>query len=502
MSQIKTGAILAYLNVAVSNVSALVYTPILVRALGQSVFGVYKMSDSVMASLSLLSFGFGTAYIRFHSQLKVKNDQQGIARLNGMYILLFSGMGLVAGVAGGSISVFSNEIFGFGLSSDEIQLAKLLMTIMTINIALTFPSSVFNSYLLVNEKFTWIYARSLILKLAGPIVGTALLFLGFGAVGATLATLLSTILGLIWNAIYACRKLDMKFRIFPLHGPLFREIGVFSFWIFLSQLFSMLTDNTTSFIVASRAGAIDVAVFSVAFQMQLLFISLSTALSGLFVPRINTLVASSASNDKLLDLMSQVGRYQLILHCALLGAFAILGRFFLLIWVGEGYNLSFWLTIIMAVSVTAPLAQNTGIQIQQAKNMHQFRSIVYLISALMGAILCWLLAPWMGALSGALGYALTMFSGTWIAMNWYYHNRVGLHMGRFWKQMFPIFLTFSVSTGVSLMLSIFVLPITSLLNWIVMGSFYVIMNCVALWIFVLRRSEKHQIRSLIKRSSK
>jgi len=502
MSEVKSGAILAYLNVAASNIIALIYTPIVVRVLGQGDYGVYKMCDSVVASLSLLSFGFGTAYVRFYSRLKVTDDDRGIANLNGMYLVLFVFLGLLSWLCGWILTVYSPELFGANLTLDEISLAQTLMLIMTANIGLTFPSSVFSSYILVHERFRWTYSLSLVLKFLGPISGTVLLLLGYGAIGASLATLATTVILLGCNVIYAKMKLKMGFSFFSFRFSQLREIAVFSFWIFVSQMFNVLTDNASSFILAARSGAIEVAVFAVAFQMRQPFFALSTALSGVFTPRVNALVANEESNDKLLDLMSHIGRYQLILHLLLLGGFAVVGKYFIRLWVGPGYENAYWLTLLMAASVTVPLAQNTGIQIQQAKNMHQFRSLIYLLSAIIGAVLCWILAPQFGATAGAFGYALTMVTGTWFAMNWYYHYRVKLDMSYFWRQMGPIVIAIGLCTAAALVITLTIYPIISTIRLILVICVFVTITVLTLWFFVLSASEKQELSSMLPSSKK
>ena len=185
MSEVKSGAILAYANVAAINIVSLVYTPIVVRMLGQGDYGVYRLSNSVVTSLSLLSFGFGVAYVRFYARLKVNDDSKGIASLNGLYLILFTIMGLLAALGGWCLVVFSHHLFSSSFTADELSLAKTLMVFMTINIALTFPISVFNSYVLVHERFKWIYGVMITLRFLGPIAGTIMLVLGWGAIGAS-----------------------------------------------------------------------------------------------------------------------------------------------------------------------------------------------------------------------------------------------------------------------------------------------------------------------------
>ena len=98
--QLKLGAILSYVSTGLNMAVQLLYTPLMIRLLGQSEYGLYTLVGSVVSYLSLFSLGFTGAYLRFYSQRRAKNDEEGIARLNGMFLTVFCVMSLAALVCG------------------------------------------------------------------------------------------------------------------------------------------------------------------------------------------------------------------------------------------------------------------------------------------------------------------------------------------------------------------------------------------------------------------
>ncbi|MDD5889715.1 MAG: hypothetical protein PUC69_03775 [Ruminococcus sp.] len=64
MNQVRMGAILSYLNMAIGSLIPMFYTPIMLQLMGQSEFGLYRLSSSVTSYLSLISFGIGSAVVR------------------------------------------------------------------------------------------------------------------------------------------------------------------------------------------------------------------------------------------------------------------------------------------------------------------------------------------------------------------------------------------------------------------------------------------------------
>ena len=155
VNQLKAGAILSYVGMFVQNIVSIVYTPVMLRILGQSEYGLYNLVSSVVSYLGLLSFGFGSAFMRYYSNYKAKNDEEGMARINGMFMTIFCGIAIVALIAGTILILNVEYIFKGGLSSGEINTARILMILMVINIAISFLASVFDSNVTANEKYVF-----------------------------------------------------------------------------------------------------------------------------------------------------------------------------------------------------------------------------------------------------------------------------------------------------------------------------------------------------------
>mgnify|MGYP002663486490 CR=1 FL=1 len=89
LNQRKSGVILSYVGQLVQIIIGVIYTPIMLRLLGQSEYGLYQLVYSVVSYLSLLSLGFGSSYLRFYSRYKAQEDEEGVAKLNGMFMIIF-----------------------------------------------------------------------------------------------------------------------------------------------------------------------------------------------------------------------------------------------------------------------------------------------------------------------------------------------------------------------------------------------------------------------------
>ena len=64
--QMSAGVVLSYLVILIQFLTGLVYTPIVLRSLGQSQYGVYSLCASFMGYLTIMNSGANAAYIRFY----------------------------------------------------------------------------------------------------------------------------------------------------------------------------------------------------------------------------------------------------------------------------------------------------------------------------------------------------------------------------------------------------------------------------------------------------
>lgn len=97
----------------------------MLRLLGQSEYGLYQLVASVVSYLNLFSLGFSSSYNKFFAPYAVKDDKEGIAKLNGMFLLVFSVLSALCATSGLILSSFTNNIFGNGLTNEELEKSRV-----------------------------------------------------------------------------------------------------------------------------------------------------------------------------------------------------------------------------------------------------------------------------------------------------------------------------------------------------------------------------------------
>ena len=498
VNQLKAGAALSYISMGLGYLVSIIYTPIMLRLLGQSEYGLYNLVASVVAYLGVLNFGFGSAYMRYYSRYKVQDDREKIATLNGMFLIIFSVIGLIAVIAGTVLAMNTEVIFGSELTSTELSRAKILMMILVINLAISFPNIVFTSHITANEKFVFQKLVQMIKTVANPFVVLPVLLMGYGSVGMVVMTTILNITIEIINAIYCIKTLKMEFSFKNFDFKLMREMTVFSSYIFINLVIDQINWNVDKFILGRFHGTISVAVYGLAAQLNTYYLSISTAISSVFIPRVHRLVANSDNNSELTKLFTRIGRVQFIILSLISSGLIFFGRPFINMWAGGNYNGSYPIVLLLIIPVTIPLIQNIGIEIQRAKNMHQFRSWIYFFIALGNLGLTIPLAKVYGGVGAAIGTGIALLIGNGLIMNWYYHARVGLDIKFFWKEILS-FIPALMPTILAGILMVRYLSLDSILHFIGLGIIYIIIFCVSMWFIGMNQYEKDLIGKPIKR---
>jgi O-antigen/teichoic acid export membrane protein len=488
MSQKTYGVIISYSNIILKNIILFLYTPFLLNTIGQSEYGLYQMSNSVITALSLLSMGFSAAYIRFYTKMSV-DEPQKVPKLNGMYLMIFIVISIISCLFGTLLVFNVTIIFHKSFTAGEIAITERLMILMVANVAIAFISSVFDSYIMAHEQFKFQQSRQIAQTILAPALTVPLVLIGMGAIAITLVQTLITIFFLYLNINFAVKKLGMLFEFHDLPFLLLKDLTLFSFFIFLNQIVDLVNNNVPNFLLGMNVGAKEVATFAIAIQIKNMFFNLSTSVSNVFVPQVNKLVSIGASNKTLTNLMIKVGRMQMTILFFILGGFIVIGKYFVEKWAGIKNIDAYYLVIIMTLPSLVPLCQNVGIEIQRAQNKHIFRSISYIAFAIASLFITYYGTRNFGLYAGSWGYVFNLIFANGVLMNWYYNNKMHLNMKLYWKNVLNILIPFFVAVFFVLGVSFFN-PVNNFILFLLYGILYVFLYLFVYFRYVATSAEK------------
>ena len=496
MNQIKGGIILNYVIIVLNTTLGLLYTPYMLRMLGQSEYGLYSLVSSIIAYLTLLDFGFGSAIIRYTAKLISEKKTKEQWELNGMFLCVYSVIGLIALVAGLALHSNIDWLFESKMTQSEIELAKTMISLLIVNLVLTFPLSIFGSIISAYQDFIFQRAINIVRLVLSTGVIVLLLFWGYRAIAMVVVQTTFNISVLIINCIYCFRKLHIHISFSNFNWKIFKEIGYYSFWIFLSQIIDRIYWGTCQFVLGATIGTIAVAVYSVAILLQQMYMTFSSSISNVLLPKL-TMLANSVGNEKQIsDLFIKAGRLQSTVMAFILSGFIIFGSDFIKTWAGVDYAQSYPITLIFFVSLFIPTIQTTGYAILQARNQMKFRSLVYLIISLFSLWLQCVLSRQYGVIGCAIAVGGALILGQGLVMNIYYNNTQHIAIGQFWREIMNTLIVPIIMT-VAFLLIRGQLPLSNIFQ---IGTMIIVFSMIYIPIcykFSLNSYEKSLVKSII-----
>lgn len=501
VNQLKVGSILSYIQMGLNIIIELLFTQLMIKALGKSEYGLYNTVASTISMLSILSLGFNSSYVRYFAKYKVKNDETNISKLNGMFLLVFIFIGCIALLCGIYLSFNLKFIFKDGLSVSEYELARILMLLLTLSLSFSFPMSVFGNIISANERFVFLKITNMIKTILGPLLSMPLLLLGFRSVSFVVVTLVISILADILNLIYCVRIIKTKFIFHHLDKDVFKDLFVYTSFIAINIIVDQINSNVDNIMLARFKGTKEVAVYAVGSRLYTAYVRFSSSVSGVFTPRIHKIVNSIKNPEKLrvelTELFIKVGRIQFYILSLVATGIIFFGKTFIRYWAGDGFNNSYYVALLLIIPGTIPLIQNLGIEIQRALNKHQFRSIAYLFMAIINLSISYYLCQIYGAVGSTIGTAFSLIIANGIIMNIFYYKKCYIDVISFWVNIFK------ASVGLIIPVIIGVL-LTKIINisiyiYLLCIVFYTTIFLVSMYFFSMNRYEKDLVVGVLKK---
>ncbi len=496
-SQLKSGIVLSYINLIIGNVIPLIYTPMMLNLLGQSEYGLYTLANTIVGYLSLLSFGMGSAIVRYITKYKVYGDKEKERQMFGLFTFLFTILAVIVFVLGIILSFNIHLFYSNTLNASELQTMRILIILCTINSAITFLFTTYLSMIMIYERYVFRQILNIFTTVAMPCINIIVLYMGFASVGMVVSSTVLNILVSVASVIYCHRSLHIKPKFKGMPFGELREIFGFCFFVFLGSVVDMLFWSTDKIIIGAVIGTVAVAVYNVGATFNTIVTSISTTISSILTPKVTNMVFSSENTKVLTDFFIKVGRLQYLVVSLVVSGFIVFGRQFIHLWVGDGYNEAYFVALLTLLPVVVPLIQNTGLSIVMAQNKHKFRSIVYLIIAIVNVLTTAIAVNYWGIIGAAACSAASYIIGQGFIMNWYYWKKTGIDIPMFWKNIIKM----SLAPVIMITAGIIICHYVELESWILllMGiAIYLICYIPIVWFTGMNKYEKNIIITPVK----
>ena len=501
MNQVKIGSIISYIQTGINILIALLYTPVMIRILGRSEYGLYNTISSIIAIVALLNLGFGSTYIKYYSGYRKDNNRQAIYKLNGMFLCIFLLIAAVAGVCGFFLSSNLNLVFSTGLTEAEYVVAKKLMLLLTGNLMFTFAANVFTCIISAHEKFVFLKLLGVLKTVISPLVTIPVLLAGYGSIGMVVVTVTLSLLCDLLYVLFVLCNLKEKFAFKGYDPALFKELFRYTSLIAIHLIVDQINWNVDKILLGRFKGTETVALYSVGYSLYAHYISVGLTMVNMFVPRVHKIVAECENEPaklttKLTALFTRIGRIQYLVLAPIVVGFVLFGRSFIIHWAGAEYEQAYYVALLLIISGSIDLIQNIGIEMQRAQKLHAFRAIIYAVMAGINVVLSVILCQEYGAIGCAVGTAISLIVVQGIVINIYYYKKCHINVVTFWKSILLMTKGLTLPTVFGVVICC-IKSSFSLLELMICIGCFVLLYIPSVYLMGMTASEKESIRNIL-----
>jgi hypothetical protein len=207
--------------------------------------------------------------------------------------------------------------------------------------------------------------------------------------------------------------------------------------VFLQAVVNQVNNNVDIIILGAKISekAI-ITMYSAALSIYTIYNSMITVFSTVYFPQTAKFLVVERSGKELTDFVIRPGRIQSIVAVAVVLGFAVAGRDFISVWIGDKYMNAYYVTLMLLVPVTVPLVENVCISIMDAKLKRTFRSVVLVIMAAINVVLTLIGVKYYGFWGAAAATVISLVVGHIIIMNIYYKKKFGIEVIRMFREIF------------------------------------------------------------------
>jgi len=488
--QIKTGAVLSYASIILTNIVAIFVTPYMLRCLGKSGYGLYMLIGAFVGYLAVMDFGMNNAMIRYVARYRVRDDKKAEQNFLSSAMMTYLGISCLAFIIGIIAYWHLEDIFGASLTIGEISDARIMFLLFLFNVIITLPGGAFDAVLSAYERFSFLKTIEIVRFAVRTILLVVLLWLGYKAVAIVVLDTALNVLFFLVKILYVFFPLRIRFTLFHFDKKLMVEVFAQSFWIVCSLVLIQLYFRIGQIVLGITDGTSAVAVFSIAMIIVGYYGSFSYVFNNLLLPHAIRVVEQGASSKDFTDLMIKVGRLQFLLSSYVLGGFIIFGYSFIHLWVGKDYTRSWLIALVIMIPNTLMVTRTIGETIQQALNRFVFRAFYFLVLVVASVGVGLIARSYVdGPLAMGIGMMIASILGS-VLMNFYYSIVIKIDMLRFYKEVFLIPSSPLIISCVLGGIMTFLFPVNTWLSLILEAAVFSLLFGISAWFMGMNSYEK------------
>jgi O-antigen/teichoic acid export membrane protein len=325
------GVYASYLNFVASIAIAFVLTPVILRALGSTNFGLWTIFSAVNSYLLLADLGLGTSVMKYAAEYSAKAQSQTFNELLSAVLFLFVGLSLMLVLAAVGLASFLPSWFNVDPADAGNIRASFLLIVASAGLALI--SSVLANVIGGHHRVDMAKILGTVLVAINAILTLVAVRAGLGLLGLAVAAALTGLTAIVIYGTYI-RHSGWGVRLRPRANlAVLNRVWPYSLRTLGLGLTSRILYQTDSIVIGIFLGAAAVTPYAIAYKLCFTATYAFSQISSAMFPTFARLDALHR-HDELAAMFVVVTRLSVGIMMPIAVVLALFGRSFIEMWVG------------------------------------------------------------------------------------------------------------------------------------------------------------------------
>ena len=389
---------------------AFTVAPFLVNHLGASTYGIWILIGSMSGYFGLLDLGVRSSVGRYIAFYYGEENHESV---NDIFSTAFAATCLLGLVVLAAMPLVTTIFFrAFHMSPDIMQSARIALYVIILNLALTFPLSLFDGTLWAHQRFDLLNMVDIPASLARAVLTFWLVLHGYGLVGlATMTLTIATLCGLT-KAVLSFR-VNRRLRLAPRHvtREAGRQLFGYSAGMFAITVSRMTRLQFTPLLIGWLLSPVAVTMYSIPKRLLDYTEKLFAAATGVLTP-LSASLQAQGNDDGQQEIILRGGRVTITLAALFLAFYLAMGYPLITLWMGPAWGAAYVLLAVLALGEFVPLSQMTTWNMLLATARHKTQALFQVTDVVIAGCLAFALSgSGVSGLCIAIAASGTIFRG-------------------------------------------------------------------------------------------
>jgi len=394
-----------WLSLLVHALVSFFLAPFVLHRLGDATFSIWILVFSLTGYFGLLDLGIRSAIVRYVAKFTAVGDDDQLGRFLTTSMAFYLTVALAVLVLTAVGSAYLPSLFK--IPPELSSTARSVFWLAGLNVALTFPLSVFAGVMEGLQKFARVQLTFMVATILRGLAVVIALSHGGGLLALTAVTVATNIFGYLVLMWMAYRKLPLRLILRRPDPSVFRKMASYGAFAFLIAVAERLRFQSDAIVIGVFLSSTAITFYAIASRLVEYSTYAVRSMAQIVTP-MSSQFHATGDRSRLCRLLIAGNRACALVVFPLAVILVVCGRSLIEVWVGSRYVSSYAILVLLIVPKSLYLAQSTSTRILLGMGRHRILASVLLLEGVINVVLSFLLAPRFGLIGVAWGTAIPL----------------------------------------------------------------------------------------------